>query len=190
MNVRTEVRKLTLSAMFLALGLLLPLLTGQIQTIGNMLCPMHIPVLLCGLICGWQYGLGVGAVLPLLRCLLFGMPPLYPTAIAMTFELATYGFLIGFLYENSRWQCIVALYRCMIISMVVGRIVSGIANFILLTINGTGYTMTAFVTANFINSIPGITLQLVLIPALMLALDRTGLYRFKKKTPPEAEIKA
>ncbi|MCD7776726.1 MAG: ECF transporter S component [Firmicutes bacterium] len=181
MKTHTEIRNLTLSAMFLALGLVLPLLTGQIQTIGNMLCPMHIPVLLCGLICGWKYGLGVGAVLPLLRFVLFGMPPIYPTAIAMTFELAAYGFLVGFLYENSRWQCIVSLYRCMIISMTVGRVISGIANYILYAAKADTYTMSMFVASNFINSIPGILLQLTLIPAIMFALDRTGLYKFKKK---------
>ena len=87
MMKNTMLKNLTLSAMFLALGLLLPLLTGQIQQIGNMLLPMHIPVFLCALICGWKYGLAVGAILPLLRCVTFGMPPLFPTAIAMALEL-------------------------------------------------------------------------------------------------------
>ena len=87
--------KLILAAMFLAIGLLLPFLTGQIRQIGNMLLPMHIPVILCGLICGWQYGLGVGFVLPLLRCVIFGMPVLFPTAVSMSFELAAYGFTDG-----------------------------------------------------------------------------------------------
>ncbi len=61
-----------------------------------MLLPMHIPVLLCGLICGWKYGILVGFILPLLRHTIFGMPILFPTGIAMAFELATYGFVIGF----------------------------------------------------------------------------------------------
>ena len=86
--MKTSTRKLTLSALFLALGLVLPLITGQIPQIGKMLLPMHIPVLLCGMVCGWPYGLAVGAVMPLLRGLLFGMPVLYPTGIGMAFELA------------------------------------------------------------------------------------------------------
>ena len=77
--------------MLLALGLILPLVTGNIPRVGNMLLPMHLPVFLGGLLLGWQYGLILGAVLPLMRSLLFGMPPLYPVALAMTFELATYG---------------------------------------------------------------------------------------------------
>ena len=73
---RKPVLTLTLAAMFMGIGLVLPFLTGQIPQIGNMLLPMHIPVLLCGLICGWQYGLTVGLILPLLRYALFGMPVL------------------------------------------------------------------------------------------------------------------
>ena len=84
-------KKLAYAALFLALCLVLPMLTGQIPRIGSMLLPMHIPVLLCGLVCGWQYGAAVGFVAPLLRSVLFGMPPMYPVAIAMAFELLTYG---------------------------------------------------------------------------------------------------
>ena len=76
-------KKLVLSALFLAIALVLPFLTGQIPEIGSMLCPMHIPVLLCGFFCGWQYGLAVGFVAPLLRSFLFGVPYLYPMAVSM-----------------------------------------------------------------------------------------------------------
>ena len=86
--MKETTKKLTWSAMFIALGLVLPFLTGQIPQFGNMLLPMHIPVILCGLICGWRYGAIVGFVLPLLRYALFGMPVLFPTGIAMSFELA------------------------------------------------------------------------------------------------------
>ena len=94
------IRKLVLSAMFMAIGLVLPFITGQIQQIGNMLLPMHIPVLLCGLICGWQYGAIVGFILPLLRYVLFGMPPIFPTGVSMTFELAAYGAVIGLIMQR------------------------------------------------------------------------------------------
>ncbi len=90
--------------MLLALGLILPLVTGNIPRVGNMLLPMHLPVFLGGLLLGWQYGLILGAVLPLMRSLLFGMPPLYPVALAMTFELATYGAVAGALYRRSPWS--------------------------------------------------------------------------------------
>ena len=83
--MKKQIKDLTLSAMFAALGMVLPMITGSIPQIGNMLLPMHIPVFFCGLICGWQYGLAVGAVLPVMRSLIFGMPPLYPVAAALTF---------------------------------------------------------------------------------------------------------
>ena len=175
---KNHVLTLTLAAMFLAIGLLLPFLTGQIKQFGNMLLPMHIPVILCGLICGWQYGLGVGFVLPLLRYAMFGMPILFPTGIAMSFELAAYGFVVGILYAHSRWKCVVALYRCMIIAMLSGRVVWGVVQILLLGLGENGFTLNMFIAGAFLNAIPGIILQLILIPAIMIALNRTGLVRF------------
>ena len=122
MKTEKYIKKLVLSSMFLAIGLVLPFLTGQIQVIGNMLLPMHIPVLLCGLLCGAPYGFAIGAVMPLLRFVLFGMPPM-PHAISMAAELATYGLVIGLLYSHSKWTCILSLYRSMIIAMLAGRAV-------------------------------------------------------------------
>lgn len=175
---KNHVLTLTLAAMFLAIGLLLPFLTGQIKQFGNMLLPMHIPVILCGLICGWQYGLGVGFVLPLLRYAMFGMPILFPTGIAMSFELAAYGFVVGILYAHSRWKCVIALYRCMIIAMLSGRVVWGVVQILLLGLGENGFTLNMFIAGAFLNAIPGIILQLILIPAIMIALNRTGLVRF------------
>lgn len=183
---KNPVLNLTLSAMFLAMGLLLPFLTGQIKQIGNMLLPMHIPVLLCGLICGWKYGLGVGAVTPILRYFLFGMPVLFPTGIAMAFELAAYGFVVGLLYSVSKWKCIISLYRSMIAAMIMGRIVWGLAMICLLGIGGDGFTWKMFFAGAFLNAFPGIILQLILIPAIMLVLNKTGLVKFSKhKSPSE-----
>lgn len=177
-----KIKKSVLTAMFIAIGFILPFLTGQIQSIGNMLLPMHLPVLLCGLICGWQYGLTIGLLLPIMRSLILTMPPLYPTAISMAFELAAYGFLIGFLYSRSKWQCIRALYRCLIIAMLGGRFVWGIVQMILLGVGKNGFTLNAFIASAFLNAIPGIILQLILIPAVMILLDRTHLVPFKKKS--------
>ena len=179
--MKKNVRNLTMSALFLALGLVLPIFTGQIPQIGSMLLPMHIPVFLCGLICGGPWGALVGLILPLLRSVLFGMPPLFPTAIAMCFELMTYGFVAGFLYSRSRWQCVIALYRSMIASMVAGRLVWGVAQIVLLGLSGSAFTLQAFMAGALQdNAIPGIVLQLLLIPAIMVALNRTGLVPFKQ----------
>lgn len=171
---------LILAAMFLGLGLVLPLLTGQIPKIGNMLLPMHIPVLLCGFICGRRYGAVIGFIVPLMRSAIFGMPVMYPTAVAMAFELAAYGFIAGFLFGRARWKCVKSLYRCLFIAMIGGRLVWGVAQMLLLGIGENGFTLQMFVAGAFLNAIPGIILQLVLIPAVMLVLDKTHLVPMKK----------
>ncbi len=179
--MKSQMKNLTLTAMFMAIGIVLPFFTGQIPQIGNMLLPMHIPVFLCGLICGWQYGAAVGFILPLMRSILFSMPPLFPNATAMAFELLTYGLVAGFLYSRSRWQCIIALYRSIIIAMIAGRMVWGIAEIVLLGISGSTFTWGAFMAGAFLNAIPGIMVQLILVPAVMVALNRTGLVRFQRQ---------
>ena len=186
--MNNQTKKLTLSALFIALGLVLPLLTGQLKALGNAFLPMHLPVLLCGLIVGPWYGLVVGLILPILRHFIFGMPPLYPTAIAMSFELATYGFVVGYVYKNSRWKCIIALYESLIIAMITGRIVWGIITMILLGINGQAFTWQMFMAGAFLNAIPGIVFQLIFIPSLMLALHKTGLVHFHKNSKKVKEL--
>ena len=173
-------RDAVVAAMLLAVGLFLPFLTGQIQQIGNMLLPMHLPVFLCGLICGWKWGLAVGFILPLFRFVLFGMPPIYPQGIAMAFELATYAAVAGALYAHSRWQCVRALYRCLIAAMIAGRIVWGVAEVFLLGLGPEGFTWQMFVAGAFLNCIPGIVLQLIAVPAIMAALNRTGLVPYRR----------
>ena len=175
------VQNLVLSAMFLALGLVLPFVTGQIPEIGSMLLPMHIPVLLCGLICGWQYGAVVGFILPPLRYVLFGMPPIFPTGVAMAFELMTYGLLSGLLYSRARWHCVLSLYRCLIAAMIGGRVVWGVVRVLLTGVASEPFTWQMFLSGAFLTAIPGIILQLVFIPAMMVALDRAGMVRFHKK---------
>lgn len=183
-------KNLTLTAMFLAIGLVLPLLTGQIQQIGNMLLPMHIPVFLCALVCGWRYGLPMAFVLPVFRSFIFGMPRLYPNAIGMAFELATYAFVAGFLYERSRWQCTKALYRCMLLAMIAGRIVWGAVQTLLLGLGGNAFTFQAFIGGALMNAVPGIILQLILIPTIMVALDRTKLVPFQHIQKRQTELAA
>lgn len=170
--------KISLSSMLIALGLVLPFLTGQIPEIGSMLCPMHIPVLICGFICGWKYGLVVGFITPLLRSFIFHMPPLYPGAIAMAFELAAYGMLVGIGYEifnRIRKRNLLTNYIILISAMIGGRIVWGITRFILAIIDGTfSFTMEVFISGAFITAWPGIVLQLILIPVLIMTLEKTG----------------
>ncbi|MCR4936032.1 MAG: ECF transporter S component [Oscillospiraceae bacterium] len=181
-----NVRKLTLSALFLALGLVLPFLTGQIREIGSMLLPMHIPVLLCGLICGWPWGAAVGLVLPLLRSVTFGMPPLYPTAVAMSLELLTYGLVVGLVWGLVRRQNLGTLYCALLAAMVAGRLVWGGAMVLLLGLQGGAFTWEAFLAGAVLNAVPGILVQLILIPAIMFALGRAGLLRFRRdKAQPE-----
>ena len=180
MSNEKTVRNLMLAAMFVAVGFVLPMITGQVPQVGQMLLPMHIPVLLCGLICGWRYGGVVGFVLPLARSMLLGMPPLFPIAIAMSFELATYGIIAGLVYGLSRWQCTVAIYRALVVAMFAGRAVWGIVMAVLLGVGEGGFGMQLFVAGAFVNAVPGIILQLVLIPAIIVALSRTGVLQFQK----------
>lgn len=188
-NVKTQVKKLVLAAMLLAVGIILPFFTGQIPQIGNMLLPMHLPVLVCGLLCGWQYGGIVGFILPLLRYVLFGMPPM-PNGIAMAFELASYGAILGFLYNRSRWKCIVSLYRSLIIAMIGGRIVWGVVRVAMLGMTGNAFSWKMFMAGAFLNAIPGIILQLIFIPALMLVLNKTGVVHFHKHANAKEKVKA
>ena len=178
---KQRIYDLILAALCMALGIVLPFFTGQIPQIGGMLLPMHLPVLLCGLLCGWQYGGLVGFVLPLLRSAMFGMPPIFPTGIAMAFELAAYGIIAGYLYNHSRWQCVISLYRSLIAAMIGGRIVWGVVRVLLTGVSGEPFTWQLFLSGAFLTAIPGIILQLVFIPVLMVALDRTGMVRFRRE---------
>ena len=171
---RDNVKKLTVTEFMLALGLVLPFLTGQIQSIGSMLLPMHLPVFLCALICGWEFGVPMAFILPLLRSFMFGMPPMYPTALAMAFELATYALVAGLLYKKSK-QSILSLYVAMIAAMVAGRAVWGVCMMILLGVKGNTFTLSAFLSGALLNAIPGIILQLILIPVIMVALKKAKL---------------
>ncbi len=171
---KTSTKNLSLSALFLALCIILPFLTGQVPTIGNALLPMHIPVLLAGYVCGPKYATTVGAIAPLLRSILFGMPPMFPTAVAMTFELAAYGLLTGLLYLTfqNKTHKVVGIYISLIIAMLGGRVVWGVVTMFLLGTGGGEFTFTIFMQSAFITAIPGIIVQLILIPVLVMVLDR------------------
>ncbi len=169
-----QVRKLTYAALYLAIAMVLPFVTGQIPEIGAMLCPMHIPALLCGFMCGWPWGLAVGFIAPLLRSALFGMPPLFPGAVSMAFELAVYGGMAGLLYRllpRRKW----ITYAVLLVSMIAGRVAWGAARVILAGLSGSSFTWALFLAGAVTNAIPGIILHLVLIPVLVIAMERAGL---------------
>lgn len=168
---RTQTTTMVLAAFFLALGIVMPFITGQIPEIGGMLLPMHLPVLLCGYVCGWKYGLIVGFVVPLLRSAMFGMPPMMPTAAAMAFELAAYGTCTGLFYSKLP-KSVVSVYISLISAMLVGRLVWGLVCVPLYGMMGNAFSVQMFLAGGFAGAVPGIILQLVLIPVLVMTLKR------------------
>lgn len=170
MKDNKKLLKMILAALFLALAYVMPFLTGQIPEIGAMLCPMHLPVLICGFICGWPWGLAVGFIAPLFRSLTLGMPPLFPTALCMAFELASYGAVTGLMHKMLP-QKKPFIYASLLVAMIVGRLVWGAAMFICMGINGGSFTFAAFLTGALVNAIPGIIVQIVLVPVIVMLLD-------------------
>ena len=173
-KTRSTTRDLVLAALFLALAFVLPMITGHVPQIGNMLCPMHFPILLCGFVLGGPWGLAVGFAAPLLRSVLFGMPPMYPVAIAMAFELLTYGLVIGLVYRRMAQKGAAGVYAALLTAMAAGRLVWGVAEVVLLGLGGKAFTAQAFLAGALLNAVPGIIVQLVLIPAVMVALQKAG----------------
>ena len=169
MQKTKKVKKLTLSGLFLALALVMPFLTGQIPQIGSMLCPMHFPVLLCGFFCGGPMGLLVGFIAPLFRSVLFGMPPMFPVAICMAFELAAYGLVSGVLYRLLPKKK-GSVYAALICAMVLGRLVWGAA--MMVCVGAENFGLPAFLAGAVTTALPGIVLQLVLIPVVVIAMEK------------------
>lgn len=172
---RTEIRRMVSAAVCLVLCYVLPFLTGQIPQIGAALSPMHLPALLCGFVAGPWYALAVGLLAPITRSLMFGMPNLYPTAVAMSFELAAYGFFSGLLYAKlpKKPQYV---YISLVGAMILGRVVWGVAQAVLLGLGGSSFGMSAFVAGAITGAVPGMIAQIVLVPAIVMALDRAKLF--------------
>lgn len=167
-------KKITFAGMSLALAFLLPYLIGQIPDIGRALSPMHIPVLICGFICGGPYGLIVGFIAPLLSSI-DGTPPIFPTGTAMAFELAAYGLASGLLYKLLPKKT-PYIYVSLVLSMLIGRVVWGITMFVIaLFAADIQFGLPAFLAGAFIKAVPGIILHIVLIPVIIMALKRARL---------------
>lgn len=175
---RRDVYNLVLAAMFLALAFVLPQIMKSIPffvsaNLGTKILPMHIPVLLCGFICGYYYGLSVGFIAPLLASLITTMPPMYPVAISMAFELATYGLVAGLMYKATsklKINYVLKIYIDLITAMLAGRVVMGVVNMLLLT--NAKYGLNVFLADAFVNALPGIIIQLILIPAILIILRK------------------
>lgn len=171
---KTTIRRMVWAAVCLALCMVLPFLTGQLPQIGSAISPMHIPVLLAGFICGPWWAMAVGAVAPLLRFALFGMPPIFPTGVAMCFELAAYGLVSGALYARLPKKTS-NIYVSLIAAMLLGRVVWGIVRVVLSGVSGEPFTWAAFMAGAFLNAIPGIIIHILLIPIIVLALKKANL---------------
>lgn len=130
---------------------------------------MHIPVLLCGFFCGAPWGMMVGFTAPILRSMVLGMPPMFPVALCMAFELGTYGFVAGFLHirlPKKRW------YVSLLCSMVLGRVVWGIMMFACMGFDAGVFGWVAFISGAITTAIPGILLQIILIPIIVITLEK------------------
>ena len=175
-NKRTDyVKNLVLAAMFLALGLALPFLTGQIPQVGAMMLPMHLPVLLCGLLCGWPYGLFCGIAGPVVSSLLSGMPA--PAMLVyMVPELCVYGLAAGLgmrLLHTGRTTA--DLYLALIPAMLLGRVAGGLARALFYLSTAKSYSLALWASAYLVETLPGAILQLILLPIITLTLTKARL---------------
>ncbi len=168
----TSVKKLVFAAVCTALCLVLPMAFHAIPNAGQVMLPMHIPVLLCGLISGWPYGLVCGLLGPFLSSVITAMPPAAMLP-AMMVECAVYGFASGLLMKYVRTgKGVTDLYICLISAMVLGRIAAGFAKAWIFT---PGVAPFAWVTTSLVTGIPGIVLQLAVLPLVVTALNRARL---------------
>jgi len=169
----SKTKKLVYTALCIALGIVLPQLMHTIPNAGSIFLPMHLPVLLCGLLCGWSYGLVCGALTPILSSFITGMPPMAYVA-GMTAELAVYGLLTGLLIGAIKTKKpITKIYISLVTAMIAGRVVYGLLNAAIFNVGS--YSVQIWLTSLFITSLPGIIIQLILIPALVLALKKARL---------------
>lgn len=169
--MRTSTYKLVLAALCLAAGIVLPFVTGQIPFIGNLLLPMHIPVFVCAFCSSKSYSTAVGFILPLLRSAIFSVPAFFPNAVAMAVELATYAFIASFLYEKIGRRTLGGIYMSMLPAMLIGRVAWGVARWLMLGFSSEPFTLPYFAAEAFVNALPGIVLQLIVVPVLVMLIQ-------------------
>jgi len=171
--MKTNTREITYTAILLAIGVMLPRFVNiiPIPNLASILSPMHIPVLICGFLVSWKYAGLLGLMLPLVAFLINGMPPIFPVGISMMAELATYGIAAALLFKYTRGRILISLIGAMLL----GRIVMGIMNTILLGFAGVPYGLEVFLASAFINMIPGIITHIIIVPLIVKALIRARL---------------
>lgn len=173
MSRSVSVKKMVITAVCIALCLILPMAFHSIQGGGSIFSPMHIPVLLCGLACGWPYGLLCGILGTLLASILTGMPPIAYLP-SMMIELAVYGLVAGLMIRLIHTKKIyLDLYISLVAAMVAGRLVAGVV-MALIFARGS-YSMAAWAGSYFVTCLPGIIIQLALIPSIVYALMKAHL---------------
>lgn len=172
-RVRSNTKTLVMTAFFIALGIVLPIAFHAIPNAGKIMLPMHIPVILCGFICGPIYGLLCGILTPILSSAMTGMPPMFPMAVIMLCELATYGFVSGLLIRliKTKWM-LFNIYATLVIALILGRVVSAPMSCALFHI-----PFNAWVTGTLAAAVPGLVVQILLIPVLLFALERARLIK-------------
>ena len=178
-----SIKKVVVTAMCTALCIVLPLAFHMIPNFGSVFSPMHLPVLLCGLICGWPLGLICGLLGPALSSLITGMPAA-PYLPPMMVELAVYGIVSGLLYGHVRTKSIYSdLYISLIPAMLIGRVIAGLARALILTPGG--FTFAMWASSYFAKSLPGIIVHLILIPGIVIALEKAKLIPIRYSKPRE-----
>lgn len=173
MKKMSVVKKSILTAVCIALCYVVPLLFHGVQNAGRVFLPMHLPVFLCGLLCGWPYGLLCGLAGPALSSVLTQMPPVAMLP-SMMLELAVYGAIAGLMMQLVHTKSTYAdLYISQITALVCGRIIAGLAQALIFA-RGT-YSITAWVSGYVVTSWPGTLIQLVLLPSVVFALMKAHL---------------
>ena len=183
MKTKNSVKNMTLTAVCIALCVVLPIAFHGIPDAGSVFLPMHIPVLICGMICGWPYGFLCGLMGPLLSSALTGMPPI-AILPAMMLECGTYGMVSGLMLKLVHTRKVYSdLYIALVVAMLAGRVMSGIAKALIFM---PGMSMTAWITASFITALPGILIQLVFLPSVVLTLMKAKIIplRYTKEHTP------
>ena len=173
MNIlRTKTERLTVTGMLIAVGIILPFATSHgFGLPGNVLLPMHIPVFLCGLLCGPFFGGAAGIILPLLNCILTGMPAPYPNMPMMVCELFVYGLVSGLLFcKTPLGKKTAGVYISLVSAMICGRAVYGLVFHALLMFDGD--LKAASVWTALVTGLPGIIIQLLLVPGVVFAVQR------------------
>lgn len=162
----SKTKYLTLASLLTALGIIFPTLFHMFSISGNIFLPMHIPVLICGFICGWKYGGICGIIIPLMCSVITGKPVLFPTGIVIAFELCTYGLVSGLSYKKFN------VFFSLGFAMIIGRLVNGAMNFLFLGVSGAEYSFKIFITATLLTPFPGIIIQFIIIPFIIIVLTK------------------